>query len=92
VAQKRLEDAHNHNTDMMTAGFSAADRRQFVLMRVLNDIVTNRELYADDKGILWGNYAAEYEGALALITLAETHGGSVTQVTEETIPTFGGDL
>lgn len=77
----------------MAAGFSATDRRQAVLVRVMNDLLTNRELYADSEGILWGNYATEYECALGFIKLAETHGPSMTQKpTEEPVQTFGGDL
>lgn len=93
AAQKRLEEAHNHNTSLLSLGFQATDRRQATMMRVMNDIIADRGLYADAEGILWGAYATEYECAVAFIKLAETHGPSVAQQPEEEqVPTFGGDL
>jgi len=94
-----LQDVVGNNTDVFAAGFDAADRRIYTLMRVVSDVATGRSLYlvsdGVDERIDYMQYFAEYEAIQALIVLAKVHGPAV-QVEEseadyeESAVIFGG--
>ena len=86
--EQRLDALHEvigNNTDVFAAGFDAADRRIFTMMRIQSDIVRAVPIYQRGLNgeVDFEQYFAEYEAAQALIVLARVHGSAVQRPPEE---------